>query len=381
MNPFRLRSLIWWAALLGSTTILSGQSISKNDYHFEFLNKVTSAPVEDQASTGTCWSFSTLSFLETEAMRQGKQLVDLSEMYYVRLNYLEKGNLYLRYQGNNTFGEGSLSHDIMHLYDRYGAMPEVAYTGLIGQSTRHNHSKLVADLQKYLDDLIASRNIQSNWRDAFNEILDDYLGPLPVSFLFEGQEYDPKTFAAKFVGVNPENYVTITSFSHHNPYTSFILEIPDNYSRESYLNVTLDDLVSITDHALINGHSVVWDCDVSEKGFSARQGLAIVPSEDALATSKQAVFDAPSPELNITPELRQEEFDSYSLTDDHLMHITGSAKDQNGKIYYYVKNSWGDRVGMDGFLFASQPYFKLNTIAITLHQSPYPNQFAKKWNL
>ena len=186
-------------------------------------------------------------------------------------------------------------------------------------------------------------------------------------------------------------FLELISFSYQSPfvliphsacnqrYTSH--DFAFDYSKQSYLNVSLDDLVSITDHALLNGNSVVWDCDVSEKGFSARQGLAIVPPEDALLTSRQAVFDSPSPEVNITAELRQAEFDSYSLTDDHLMHIIGIAKDQNGKVYYYVKNSWGDRIGMDGYLFASQPYFQLNTIAITLHKDAIPIALREKWNL
>jgi bleomycin hydrolase len=221
--------------------------------------------------------------------------------------------------------------------------------------------------------MISERKIPTGWRDSLNAILDQHLGILPDTFTYQGEKHTSLTFAKKFIDIDPDDYVTITSFSHHDTYSFFILEIPDNYTRESYFNVPLSDLVTITDHALKNGHSVVWDCDVSEAGFSARQGLAIVPASEALISSRQTPFDKPSPEINITPELRQQEFDNYSLTDDHLMHIVGMAQDQNGKSYYYVKNSWGNDIGFDGFLFASQPYFELNTIAITLNLEAIPS--------
>lgn len=367
-----VRTIFLGLSLFLGIALAIGQTISKGDYHFEFGPRLDCGPVEDQAATGTCWSFSTGSFFESEVIRKGKIPVNLSEMFYVRLNYLEKADLYLRYHGTNNFDEGSLSHDVLRLYKKYGAMPEEAYKGLTGQSTRHNHGRFVREMRKYLDTMISEKSISRDWRDSLNAIMDQHLGILPDTFTYEGEKYTAMTFAKKFIGIDPDDYVTITSFSHHDTYSFFVLEIPDNYARESYYNVTLTDLVTITDHALKNGHSVVWDCDVSEAGFSARQGLAIVPASEALTSSRQTPFDKPSPEITITPELRQEEFDTYSLTDDHLMHIVGMAQDQNGKSYYYVKNSWGNNVGFDGYLFASQPYFELNTIAITLNLEAIP---------
>ncbi|MCB0664345.1 MAG: aminopeptidase [Saprospiraceae bacterium] len=357
------------------------QTIQKNDYVFTFSAKISCGPVEDQGSTGTCWSFSTASFLESEMVRTGKQLIDLSEMFYVRLNYLEKADLYLRYQGKNNFGEGSLSHDILRLYQKYGAIPESVYSGLVGNTSRHSHGRMEGLLKKYLDNLISGREIPANWRDGYIQILDEHLGPLPATFIYEGRTWDPKTFAKEFVGLNASDYVSLTSFSHHPLYESFVLEIPDNYVHASFFNVRLADLTEITSNALEKGYSVVWDCDVSEKGFSARQGLAIVPSEEVLASRDQNPFELPTEEMEITPELRQLEFDSYGLTDDHLMHLVGVAKDQKGNDYYYVKNSWGEAVGLDGYLFASKSYFELNTISITVHKDVIPETLSRKIGL
>ena len=363
----------------GSYFATAQEGISKNGYQFEFIHKISCNPVEDQASTGTCWSFSTGSFLETENVRQGGASLNLSEMYFVRHNYLEKAKQYLRFQGTTNFDEGSLSHDVLRILDQYGAMPEVNYDGMTGDATRHNHGRLKKELKKYLDDLINSRNIPKDWKKAFNDILDRHLGKVDGEFTYQGEQYNPHSFAERHIVIDPSDYVTLTSFSHHPMYSTFVLEIPDNYARGSYLNVSLDDLHQICTTALASGQSVVWDCDVSEKGFSARQGLAIVPSEISDEASSQAVFDHPSPEMTITSALRQDEFDNYSLTDDHLMHIVGLAKDQNGKIYYYVKNSWGESVGLKGYLFASEPYFRLNTIAVMVHKDVIPKTILEKF--
>lgn len=381
MTRYSIRIDILFVILTSISAVASSQTIQKNDYHFTFLSKITCGDVEDQGSTGTCWSFSTLSFLESEMVRTGKTLIDLSEMFYVRLNYLEKADLYLRYQGKNNFGEGSLGHDILRLYQKYGAMPESEYSGLIGGSNRHSHGRLENLLKKYLDDLIDKRQIPPDWKDGYNLILDEQLGPLPETFIYGGKSWTPKTFAKEFVGLNAADYISLTSFQHHDLYTSFILEIPDNYVHADYFNVTMQDLDEISQNALVNGYSVVWDCDVSERGFSARQGLAIVPTEELLASNRQLPFDQPSAELEITPELKQEEFDNYSLTDDHLMHIVGLAKDQLGKRYYYVKNSWGEGVGLDGYLFASKSYFDLNTISIMVHRDMVPSSIGQKIGL
>ncbi len=356
------------ALLLSVVIYLPAQEqIQKDDYTFTFQNKLNCNPVENQANTGTCWSFSTGSYLESEAIRLGKQPIDLSEMYWVRKAYLEKAQKYLHYHGKSNFGQGGLSHDILRLYDQYGAMPESVYTGLVDGKTRHNHDKLQKDLLSYLDSLIRSKHIEPTWRSHVTAILDQHLGSCPESFTYDGKTLDPKAFAQEYIGINVDDYLTVTSFTHHPWYGTFVLEVPDNYSDGQYHNIPLLELQELLRRALALGHSIVWDCDVSETGFSARQGLALVPVDDQQVSTVDP-FKEPHPEKLITAELRQAEFDSYALTDDHLMHIVGLASDQEGKLYYYVKNSWGDDRGFGGYLFASESYVLLNTIGLTLHK-------------
>ena len=355
---------------------ISQKVISKDDYTFSFTDIIPCTEIEDQENTGTCWSFSTGSFLESEALRLGKKAIDLSEMFWVRKAYLEKAAKYLRYHGKSNFGPGGLGHDILRLYERYGAMPEEVYNGLLPGKQKHNHAKLQKELVSYLDSLIKSGSIEPNWNADLAEILDAHLGPCPDSFSYMGKDYDPKSFAFDYIGINSEDYLTITSFLHHPLYAMFVLEVPDNYSDGVYLNVTLDDLQDIINRAFSLGHTIVWDCDVSETGFSARQGLAIVPDEDLQAGLDP--FYGPHHEAKIDASMRQLEFDSHSLTDDHLMHIVGRAQDQSGASYYYVKNSWGPGPGFEGYLFASEAYLLLNTIGITVHKDAIGKQVWQK---
>ena len=360
-----------------TSTLFAQQVIQKDDYLFTMQQTLSCNPVEDQAGTGTCWSFSTGSFLESEAIRNGKQPINLSEMYWVREAYMEKGEKYLRYHGKTNFGQGGLSHDVLRLFDEYGAIPEAVYDGKTDPKKRHNHNKLEKELLGYLDSLISSKTIDAAWRSHYASILDAHLGACPEKFEYEGETYDAKSFASAFVGVDAGDYVTVTSFQHRPPYSKFVLEVPDNYSNGVYLNLPLEDLQAVLRKAIKEGHSVVWDCDVSEQGFSARQGLAIVPIEDEQVTSVDP-FRSPHQEQKITGAMRQREFDSYSLTDDHLMHIVGFATDQEGASYYYVKNSWGKNPGFDGYLFASESYVLLNTIGLTVHKDALSSDLLHK---
>ena len=351
--------------------------IKKDQYVFTFKHKLACTSVKNQANTGTCWSFSTGSFLESEAIRAGKPVVDLSEMFWVRKIYLEKAQKYLRYHGKSNFGPGGLSHDVLRSYAKYGAMPESAYSGLKEGEVSHNHNHVHRVLQEYLDSLIKSRSIPRNWKEVFSQIMDKHLGEVPDSFDYQGQIHDARSFSRQFVGLDPSDYVTITSFAHQKPYSTFVLQVPDNFSDGIYLNVALEDLKTITNRALEKGHSVVWDCDVSEKGFSARQGLALVPTE-AQNLAKIDHFATPHREKVIDAQSRQAAFDSYALTDDHLMHIVGLAHDQTGQAFYYVKNSWGEEPGLEGYLFASEAYLLMNTIGLTVPKAAIPDSIWMK---
>lgn len=352
-------------------------------YQFSDTRVNDCTEVKDQEKTGTCWSFSTISFLESELLRKGKPAYDLSEWYGVRAVYMDKAQNYLMRQGKANFSQGSLSHDVIRAYKMVGVVPESAYPGYGKGRTSHNHSRLEREMKMYLDGLISSREVPDNWRDKVNEILDTHLGELPTTFNYDGRSYTPETFTST-ISINPDDYVTLTSFTHHPFYTSFVLEIPDNYSNGVYYNVTLDELVSVTDHALNNGHTVVWDADVSEPFFQHNQGIAFVPKKKVEMDSvyKQNVYSGVFyEEISVDQELRQQEFENYNTTDDHLMHIVGMATNNQGDVFYKTKNSWGDGSSLKGYLYTSKPYFKLKTIAIMVHKDAIPGEVKAKLGL
>ena len=340
-------------------------------YGFKDIMRLDVNEVESQGRTGTCWSFSSTSFLESEVLRNGGPAIDLSEMFAVRMTYPLKAVKYLRYHGKNNFSEGSLNHDVFNCLKLYGAVPESAYFGKTDSRGKHNHSKMVKLLSSYLEAVLKQGEIGPEWKAGFEAILDAYLGDVPENFVYEGKEYTPRRFADEILNINAEDYVSLTSFSHHPLYSEFILEIPDNFSNGTYHNVSLKDLETVADEALKNGYTLAWDADVSDAGFSARSGIAIKPAiawNDMSAEEKKEAFSEPVEEILVSEEERQEMFDSHVLTDDHLMHIVGMAMDKNGSEYYIVKNSWGNSISFDGYMYVSKAYFRMNTIAIILHK-------------
>ncbi|KAA3630788.1 MAG: aminopeptidase, partial [Bacteroidetes bacterium] len=274
--------------------------------------------VKDQERTGTCWSFSTVSFLESELLRMGKSSLNLSEMYGVRAIYMDKAQNFLFRQGKANFSQGSLSHDVIRSYKMVGVVPETAYPGFGEGRTSHNHGALERELRNYLKGLISKRTVPEDWRDNVNAILDKHLGKLPETFDYEGKRYTAETFT-QTLGLNPDDYVTLTSFTHHPFYSKFILEIPDNYSNGLYYNITLDELVTVTDYAINEGHTVVWDADVSEKFFSHKIGVAVAPADTSVW--KDIEMASPVEEMDVDQAYRQQEFENFNTTDDHLMHI------------------------------------------------------------
>lgn len=365
-------------ALVLSATTLSAQEA----YKFTSQIDLEATPVISQGRTGTCWSFSSTSFLESEIIRLTGKKVDLSEMYTVRNTYPKKLENYVMRQGKAQFSEGGLAHDVMNSVADYGLVPQEAYSGLFQNETGHNHAELVAVLEAmaktYVDN--PARKLSKKWKPATEAVLDTYLGENLRQFTYEGKLYTPASFRDAMQLV-PKDYVSITSFTQAPFYTAFILNIPDNWSYGSFYNLPLDELMASIDNALAKGFTVELDCDVSERTFSSKDGVAVIPKdEENNIKALQGVY----PEMNITQAYRQDEFENFTTTDDHLMHITGSLIDQNGTKYYKVKNSWGTdevRNANGGYVYFSEAYMRLKAISITVHKDAVPKVTAKKLNL
>lgn len=345
-------------------------------YEFSNEKSISCTGIKNQARTGTCWSFSTVSFLESELMRQGKSNYDLSEMFIVRTIYKDKARNYVLRQGKANFSQGSLSHDVIRGLEIAGIVPESVYSGLVDGAEYHDHSEMVSALKGMLDGIIKGKRLSDKWPAAFENLIDTYLGEAPETFTYEGKTYSPQTFAES-LGLDAKDYVTLTSYNHHPFYSQVILELPDNYSNGSYFNIPLDELQAIADYALSQGYTVAWDGDVSEKGFSAQEGIAVLPVDE----SRADLFEQPGPEVAVVQKNRQRAFESFSTTDDHLMHLTGVSKDQQGNTYYITKNSWGERSRFKGYLHMSVPYFRMKTVGIMVHKDAIPEDIAKKLNL
>ncbi|RJP66057.1 MAG: aminopeptidase [Ignavibacteriales bacterium] len=369
--------------LLVSFTSIPAQNIADSIYTFTKDYEVKYTPIKNQARTGTCWCFSTVSFLESEAIRKGKGEFDLSEMYVVRNTYPKKADNYVRKGGTANFGEGGQAHDVINQIKEYGIVPEEVYTGLNIDEPRHNHGELSAILDNMLKAIVGKKGgkLTPRWKEAFNSVLDVYLGKTLDQFDYKGKTYTPKSFLKDELEINPADYVELTSYTHHPFYNKIKLEIPDNWTDQEYYNLPFDKLVEVMDNALENDYSVEWDGDVSEKFFNQKKGFAVVPLknwDDMSGAEREEKITKPIDEKIITQELRQKAFDNYSATDDHLMHIVGLYHDQKGNKFYYTKNSWGTDFSYGGFIYMSQPYISLNTIAIMVHKDAVPKDIREK---
>jgi len=367
-------------------------------YKFTLIKEVTSTAVNNQQRAGTCWSYSTMGMLEAEMLRQGKEYVNLSEMYVVRVSYEEKALNYVRMHGEYNFGGGGAVNDVFNVLRNYGAVPEEIYSGLNYGTKEHTHGELDEVLKDYLDGVIKNKNhkLSTAWFEGYKGILDAYLGKIPETFEYKGKKYTPRTFADEVVGINPDDYYFFTSYTHHPFYKAFVLEVPDNWTWSQYINIPMDDMMNMFDYSINNGYAVVWASDVSEKGFSSKNGVAIVPEDDLaeMADSERLKwesmdkkemdrllynFEKPMPEKKITQEMRQLAFDNYETTDDHGMVLTGIANDQNGTKYFYVKNSWGtDYNDYGGYFYASEAFLKYKTMSWGVHKDAIPKELKKK---
>lgn len=370
---FKLFTVVW------SCFMLNISIHAQSPYKFVDVSKIKTLDVEDQCATGTCWSFATISFLEAEVLRMGKTPVDLSEMFNVRMTYPTKASSFLRFDGKQQFGPGGLSHDVISVVKNYGVIPENAYSGLKKGNTEHQHGTLDELLAGMMKTILDKKLYQENemWVEAVEGVLDAYLGDVPNTFVVNGKEYNPITYRDA-LGIQADKYINLTSFSHHPFYEKFVLEVPDNWSKEDYYNLPLDELQLVIDNALDNGFTVAWDADVSEKFFSHNNGVAIVPEKNL---DKDEMFKEVVAEKKIDQEFRQKAFDTGSTTDDHLMHITGKAKDQNGTIYYKTKNSWGTTNPYGGYLYVSPSYLRYKTVGIVVHSDAIPDAIKQKIGL
>ncbi|RLD54916.1 MAG: aminopeptidase [Bacteroidetes bacterium] len=389
-----------------SVSSLNGQRKKKEKeeapkgYEFTMLTSVPATSVKDQHRSGTCWSFAAVSFIEAELMRTGQGEHDLSEMFFVRKAYEMKAEKYVRMQGKGNFGPGGLAMDVMRIWKDDGMVPNEVYDGVTTNDSLPVHGEMDGVLNAYVDAVIKNRNreLSSAWKVGYMGILDAYLGTVPVDFTYNGEEFTPMSFGST-TELSPDQYVSIGSFTHHPFYESFLLEIPDNWLWSTIGNVPLDEMMTLLDHALENGYTVCWDADVGERSYDWKKGVALMPSTeiedldglerarwDELSESEQQAmfydFSTPKKERSINQENRQEMFDNYRTTDDHLMHITGIAKDQAGNKFYLVKNSWGTGNHIyKGYHYVSEAYMRAKTIFFMVHKEAVPDDTAQKLNL
>lgn len=365
------------AAVLCTAAFAQTQTI----YQFTPVRDIPVTPVKDQARTGTCWCFATISFLEAELIRQGKGEYDLSEMFVVRNNYKDRiFDNYLR-RGNGNINPGSIAHMATQAIEKYGIVPESAYHGINYDSPGHNHGEMSAYLKGIADVSVNLKKLSPEYDKLIKSLFDIYLGEMPETFRHNGKEYTPKSFA-KMLGLDDvSNYIELTSFSHHPFYEQVPLEIPDNWDHARLWNVPLDDMMAIIDNALTNGYTVAWDGDLTAGEFNHNRGIAICPNPEDFAEAIK--LEKVYPDRVVTQDMRQKDFETFRTVDDHLMHLTGLYKDQNGGKFYKTKNSWGEgrNTEMKGYLFMSKAYLQMRTVSIMVHKDAIPKDIRKKLGL
>ena len=394
MNKFILVTTMLLASLF-----LMAQNES-NAYNFTVVKENPITNIKNQANSGTCWSFAGVGFLESELLRMGKGEYDLSEMYIVRRNYEDKAVKYARLQGSLNFSPGGSFADVIETLDEYGVVPVNEYQGLMYGEDNHKHGEIDNILSEYMKGVIANKNkkLSPVWFKGYNGILDAYFGEKPSSFEYDGKTYTPQSFASS-LGLKADNYVSLSSFTHHDFYIKFPIEVPDNWRWANSVNLPLDEFIESIDNALMNGYTVAWATDVSEIGFT-RQGVALVPDLESVenAGSDQAHWLGLTPgersnqvlcklgreilkEKKITQEERQIAYDNYETTDDHGMQILGVAKDKEGNKFYMVKNSWGETGPYKGLWYVSEAFVRYKTLNIVIHKDALPKAIANKLKL
>ena len=348
---------------------------------FTGAKKNSATKIKDQQRTNTCWSFATTSLVESQAIKNKLGAYDLSEMFTVRNIYIEKAKNYILRQGHAQFSEGGLGHDVIRSYAEYGAVPDQVYNGLVKDEKVYDHQELYKTLKKYLDSTLKTkgRPLSADWLPGFNEILDKNMGPLPQQFVYNTRKYTPQSFAKTALKFNEDDYVNITSFTHHPFYSSFILEVPDNFSNGTYYNIPLNEMIELVKNALSNGYTVLWDADVSNNGFNGKKGMAmnIKPTDDISVAFANPDFK----EETYNQNTRQQLFENLTTQDDHLMHIVGIEKSKEGKTFFIVKNSWGETGPFGGYVHVSEAYFAVNTISLVVPKAAVGVGLREKLNV
>jgi aminopeptidase C len=384
---------------------------AKNEgFVFTTIDSVAITPVKNQKNAGTCWSYSSIGMLEAEALRKSGKVYDFSEMYIVYNTYMDRADKSVRMHGDASFSQGGSFYDVLYALKNYGLVPDAEMpAGVMYGDTLSNHDEMCA-LAEGLVATIAKGNLQSLqfspdgtplWRKALEGIYDAYLGKRPTEFTYNGKKYTPKSFAES-TGLNADDYVSITSFMHH-PYScgdhigeGFVIEVQDNWRWGTSLNFELDDMMAVFENAIKSNYTVLWGADVSEYGFT-RDGLAVYPDQDAAPEqlgSDQArwlklsrnekraeLTKAPLKQKVCTPEERQRAFDNYETTDDHGMLIFGTAKDQEGNLYYMVKNSWGLTGKYNGIWYATPEFCRYKTMNILVNKKAVPKALREKYGI
>lgn len=395
----KLSVLILLSCFLFSSQSFAQDKEKSSGYVFTEKIEVKHTDVRNQHRSGTCWSYSGLALLEAEILKNTKQEVYLAPMYIARNAYSEKATRYVRFHGALNFGAGGAFYDVIEVIKRYGIVPHDVYPGLSYGEEMNVHGELDAILKAYADAVITNKNrkLSTAWKRGYDAVLDAYFDVNPENFTVNGKTYTPESYA-KSLGINMDDYIYISSYTHHPFYETFIMEVPDNWWHGQVYNLPIDAFMSVFDHALENGHTVAWASDISERGFSFREGVAIVPEDniEELSGSERLrwtsmseaermkmlySFDEPGQEKVITQEMRQEAFDNYTTTDDHGMLIVGIAHDQIGNKYYKVKNSWGTNDKYQGYFYASDSFVRYKTMSIMINKKALPKQIAKKLGL
>ena len=388
-----MRSIISAAACALIAVSAAAQAPKAPEYEFTVVKENPVTSIKNQYRSGTCWCYSALSFIESEILRTKGQEVDLSEMFVVGKSYRDRAVKYVRLDGHLNFAAGSSFGDVLHVIEDYGIVPQEAYSGFNYGTEMPEQNELDAALAGYVRAIAQNPNkkLTTAWLNGFDGILDAYLGEVPETFAVNGTQYTPESYRDA-LGINADDYVNLTSFTHHPFYESFIIEVPDNWRWDSAYNLPIDELMEVMYNAIDKGYTIAWGSDESENGFT-RDGLAVMPVEKKTAAAgsdqerwvgkaadqpKEEVKAELPQEMVITQEMRQDGYDRKTTTDDHGMHIYGVAKDQNGTKYFMVKNSWGETGKYKGVWYASDSFVKYKTLNVVVHKDALPKNIAKK---